>query len=248
MSVPGSTAIKLQAAACAGVAVVCLRLGAADRRAHAAAQAVHPAAPPARAVAAMAWPRSRTSCWTPTPTPRNWSTVSHTTRPGQLTSTIYARSSARAGKSLARTAPDELSSCRWATWGRSMFVELDTRHGDGLTVTLEWDRDTGQHPDRRPRHAVRRTDRIRRSTRQCGRRVSPPVQVRAMIRGAAHRRCSRRRSRRRLPAVAFRARRSPRRVSRLDRHRRVATSRWPFESVSVGVRPRGARSIRRTPT
>ena len=23
-----------------------------------------------------------------------------------------------------------------------MFVELDTRHGDGLTVTLEWDRDT----------------------------------------------------------------------------------------------------------
>ena len=24
-----------------------------------------------------------------------------------------------------------------------MFVELDTRHGDGLTVTLEWDRDSG---------------------------------------------------------------------------------------------------------
>jgi hypothetical protein len=24
-----------------------------------------------------------------------------------------------------------------------MFVELDTRHGDGLTVALEWDRDTG---------------------------------------------------------------------------------------------------------
>jgi carotenoid cleavage dioxygenase-like enzyme len=24
-----------------------------------------------------------------------------------------------------------------------MFVELDRRHGDGLTVTLEWDRDTG---------------------------------------------------------------------------------------------------------
>ena len=23
-----------------------------------------------------------------------------------------------------------------------MFVELDTRQGDGLTVTLEWDRDT----------------------------------------------------------------------------------------------------------
>lgn len=25
-----------------------------------------------------------------------------------------------------------------------MFIELDTRHGDGLTVTLEWDRATGQ--------------------------------------------------------------------------------------------------------
>ena len=24
-----------------------------------------------------------------------------------------------------------------------MFVELDTRHGDGLTVTREWDRGTG---------------------------------------------------------------------------------------------------------
>jgi hypothetical protein len=25
-----------------------------------------------------------------------------------------------------------------------MFVELDTRHGDGLTVRLEWDSDSGQ--------------------------------------------------------------------------------------------------------
>jgi hypothetical protein len=25
-----------------------------------------------------------------------------------------------------------------------MFVELDTRNGDGLTVTLAWDRDTGR--------------------------------------------------------------------------------------------------------
>jgi hypothetical protein len=25
-----------------------------------------------------------------------------------------------------------------------MFVELDTRQSDGLTVRLEWDRDTGQ--------------------------------------------------------------------------------------------------------
>lgn len=25
-----------------------------------------------------------------------------------------------------------------------MFVEVDTRHSDGLTVRLEWDRDTGE--------------------------------------------------------------------------------------------------------
>jgi hypothetical protein len=25
-----------------------------------------------------------------------------------------------------------------------MFVELDTRYNEGLTVSLEWDRDTGQ--------------------------------------------------------------------------------------------------------
>jgi hypothetical protein len=25
-----------------------------------------------------------------------------------------------------------------------MFVELDTRHGDGLTVRLEWNRDSGE--------------------------------------------------------------------------------------------------------
>ena len=25
-----------------------------------------------------------------------------------------------------------------------MFIELDTRHADGLTVSLEWDRDTGK--------------------------------------------------------------------------------------------------------
>jgi hypothetical protein len=44
MRVPASTPIKLRAEACAGRAVVCLRLGAAGRCAHAAAQAVHPGA------------------------------------------------------------------------------------------------------------------------------------------------------------------------------------------------------------
>ena len=44
MRVPASTAIKLQAAACAGGAVAHLRLGGAGRRAHAPARAVHPGA------------------------------------------------------------------------------------------------------------------------------------------------------------------------------------------------------------
>src|SRR4051794_41081326 len=44
MRVPTSTAIKLQAAACAGGAAVRLRLGAAGRRARVAARAVHPGA------------------------------------------------------------------------------------------------------------------------------------------------------------------------------------------------------------
>jgi hypothetical protein len=44
MRVPTSTAMTLQAAACAGGAVVCLRRGAAGRRAHVAAPAVHPGA------------------------------------------------------------------------------------------------------------------------------------------------------------------------------------------------------------
>jgi hypothetical protein len=44
MRLAASTAIKLQAAVCAGGVVVCLRLGAAGRCAHAAAQAVPPGA------------------------------------------------------------------------------------------------------------------------------------------------------------------------------------------------------------
>src|SRR4051812_2356919 len=44
MRAPASTAITLQAAACAGGAVVGLRLGAAGRRAHVAARAGHPRA------------------------------------------------------------------------------------------------------------------------------------------------------------------------------------------------------------
>jgi hypothetical protein len=63
---------------------------------------------------------------------------------GQRTLTIYAPSNALAGK---RSHAPTLGRSRIAVgpvWNRSMFVELDTRHGDGLTVRLEWDRDTGQ--------------------------------------------------------------------------------------------------------
>src|SRR4051812_6038632 len=109
-------------------------------------------APPARAVAAITdltrrrargWPSSRTSCWTPTATQRNWSTASHSTRPGPHTSTIYARSSERVGKCSHGPLSGNSRLAVGTTWGHSMFVELDTRHGDGLTVTLEWDRDNG---------------------------------------------------------------------------------------------------------
>ena len=61
-----------------------------------------------------------------------------------------------------------------------MFVELETRRGDGLTVTLEWNRATGQTQIVVRERTLRRTDRVRGSARQRGRRVSPPVQVRAM--------------------------------------------------------------------
>ena len=44
MRLAASTAIGIQGAVCAGGALICLRLGAAGRRAHAAAQAVHPRA------------------------------------------------------------------------------------------------------------------------------------------------------------------------------------------------------------
>jgi hypothetical protein len=44
MRLAASTAIGIQGAVCAGGALICLRLGAAGRRAHAAAEAVHPGA------------------------------------------------------------------------------------------------------------------------------------------------------------------------------------------------------------
>lgn len=118
---PASTAIKLQAAACAGGAVFCLRLGAAGRRAHAAAQAVHPGAtgtsgggdhrPDAEAGAGLA--------------ELAYELLDAHTDTAQLVDGLpydpswaahldYLRALQRKGREmLARTAPEELSPCRW---------------------------------------------------------------------------------------------------------------------------------------
>ena len=121
MRVPASTAIKLQAAACAGGAVVCLRLAAAGRRAHAPAQAVHPGAtgtsgggdhrPDAEAGAGLA--------------ELAYELLDAHTDTAQLVDGLqydpswaahldYLRALQRKGREmLARTAPEELSPCRW---------------------------------------------------------------------------------------------------------------------------------------
>jgi hypothetical protein len=125
MRVPASTAIKLQAAACAGGAVVCLRLGAAGRRAHAAPRAVHPAAAgtsggsdlrPAEAGAGLA--------------ELAYELLDAHTDTAQLVEGLpydpswaahldYLRGLQRKGREmLARTAREELSPCRWDVFTR----------------------------------------------------------------------------------------------------------------------------------
>jgi hypothetical protein len=121
MSVPASTAIKLQAAARAGGAVVCLGLGAAGRRAHAAAQAVHPGAagtsgggdhrPDAEAGAGLAelayelLDAHSDTAQLVDALPYDPSWAAHLD---------YLRALQRKGREiLAHTAPDEVSRCRW---------------------------------------------------------------------------------------------------------------------------------------
>ena len=121
MSVPASTAIKLQAAACAGGAVVCRRLGAAGRRADTPAQDVHPGAtgtsgrgnhrPDAKAGAGLA--------------ELAYELLDAHTDTAQLVDGLrcdpswaahldYLRALQRTGREmLARTAPEELTPCRW---------------------------------------------------------------------------------------------------------------------------------------
>lgn len=121
MRVPASTALKLQAAVCAAGAVVCLRLGATGRRTHAAAQAVHPGAagtsgggdhrPDAEAGAGLA--------------ELAYELLDAHSDTAQLADGLaydpswaehldYLRALQRTGREmLARTAPEELSRCRW---------------------------------------------------------------------------------------------------------------------------------------
>jgi hypothetical protein len=113
--------MKIQAAVCAGGAVVCLRLGAVGGRAHAAAQAVHPGAtgtsgggdlrPGAEAGAGLAElayelldAHADTAQLADGLTyDRSW--AAHLD---------YLRALQRKGREmLARTAPEELSPCRW---------------------------------------------------------------------------------------------------------------------------------------
>lgn len=121
MRLPASTAIKLQAAACAGGAVVCLRLAAAGRRAYPPAQAVHRGAagtsgggdhqPDVEAAAGLA--------------ELAYELLDAHTDTAQLVDGVpcdpswaahldYLRALQRKGREmLARTAPEELSPCRW---------------------------------------------------------------------------------------------------------------------------------------
>ena len=110
MRLPTSTAIKLQAAACASGAVVCLRLGAAGRRAHAAAQAAHAEA--GAGLAELAYELLDAHADTAQlvdglPYDPSW--AAHLD---------YLRALQRKGREmLARTAPEELSPCRWDDMG-----------------------------------------------------------------------------------------------------------------------------------
>ena len=120
MRLAASSAIKLQAVVCAGGAVVCLRLGAAGRRAHSVPQAVHPATDPtvggdhqpdseaAASLAALAYELLDAHADTAQLADgltydRSW--AAHLD---------YLRALQRKGREmLARTAPEELSPCRW---------------------------------------------------------------------------------------------------------------------------------------
>jgi hypothetical protein len=115
---PATTAMKIQAAVCAGEAAICLRLGAAALRAHSVPQAGHPApnttaggdhhpdSAAAASLAALAYELLDAHADTAQLADglsydRSW--AAHLD---------YLRALQRTGReTLARTAPDELSSC-----------------------------------------------------------------------------------------------------------------------------------------
>ena len=118
MRLAASTLIGIQGAICAGGALICLRLGAAARRAHSVPQAVHPApettpgrdrepdSGAAASLAALAYELLDAHADTAQladglPYDRSW--AAHLD---------YLRALQRKGReTLARTAPDELLSC-----------------------------------------------------------------------------------------------------------------------------------------
>lgn len=101
MSAPASNAIKLQAAACASVAVVCQRLGAAGRRARPAAEA-------GAGLAELAYELLDAH----TDTAQLVDGLPYD--PSWAAHLDYLRALQRKGREmLARTAPGELSPCRW---------------------------------------------------------------------------------------------------------------------------------------
>jgi hypothetical protein len=125
MRVPASTAIKLQAAACAGGALLCLRLGAAGHRAHSLPQAIRAGAPDTSAggdhraeasarpdLAALAYELLDAHLDT------TQLTDELITDPSWAAHLDYLRALQRKGREmLARTTAMELASCRWTDPG-----------------------------------------------------------------------------------------------------------------------------------
>jgi hypothetical protein len=114
-----STAIKLQAAACAGGALLCLRLAAAGHRAHSLPQAIRPGATDTSAdanaerdLAALAYELLDAHVDTAQ------LTDGLITDPSWAAHLDYLRALQRKGREmLARTTAKELSSCRWTDPG-----------------------------------------------------------------------------------------------------------------------------------
>jgi hypothetical protein len=124
MRPPASTAIGLQASVCAGRALICLRFGAAARRAQSAPQALDPASdttaggdrqPDSAEVASLA-ALAYELLDAHTDTAQLVDGLAYD--PSWAAHLDYLRALQRKGREmLARTAPEELSTCRWNDLG-----------------------------------------------------------------------------------------------------------------------------------